>query len=43
MYLVPGCTLAILKIGISNTIFIIARYLTAFLMKCIIYQCIEQI
>lgn len=43
MYLVPGRTLAILKIGISNTIFIIARYLTAFLMKCIIYQCIGQI
>lgn len=43
MYLVPGCTLAILNIGISNTIFIIARHLTAFLMKCIIYQCIEQI
>lgn len=43
MYLVPGRTLAILKIGISNTIFIIARYLTAFLMKSIIYQCIEQI
>ncbi len=43
MYMVPGCTLAILKIGISNTIFMIARHLTAFLMKCIIYQCIEQI
>jgi len=43
MYLVPGRTLAILKIGISNTIFIIARHLTAFLMKCIIYQYIEQI
>ena len=43
MYLVPGRTLAILKIGISNTIFIIARRLTAILMKCIIYQCIEQI
>ena len=43
MYMVPARTLAILKIGISNTIFIIARYLTAFLMKCIIYQCIEQL
>ena len=30
MYMAPGCTLAILKIGISNTIFIIARHLTAF-------------
>ncbi len=43
MYMVPARTLAILKIGISNKIFIIARHLTAFLMKCIIYQCIEQI
>lgn len=43
MYMVPARTLAILKIGISNAIFIIARHLTAFLMKCIIYQCIEQI
>lgn len=43
MYMVPARTLAISKIGIFNTIFIIARHLTAFLMKCIIYQCIEQI
>ena len=43
MYMVPARTLAILKIGISNTIFLIARQLTAFLMKCIIYQYIEQI
>ena len=42
MYMMPGRTLAISKIGIFNTIFIIARHLTAFLMKCIIYQWIEQ-